>query len=315
MNDLTVKSQQKPSFIEITFDRDGQRIDNFLISQLKGVPKSHIYRILRKGEVRVNKGRVKANYRLKKGDLVRIPPIRQAERQKVQPGDNLLTLIDHSIVFEDKRLLVINKPAGVAVHGGSGISYGVIEALRALRPEFPFFELVHRLDRETSGCLIIAKKRSALRQLHELFRNGQMEKHYLALVRGQCQQGRLKVDAPLRKNILKSGERMVAVDAQGKQAVSYFEPIDQYQSACLMRVILKTGRTHQIRVHAAHIAHPIAGDQKYGDPVFNRQMRALGLNRLFLHAAYVSFALPESDEITVSAPLSDELQDLLQKLK
>jgi 23S rRNA pseudouridine955/2504/2580 synthase len=315
MNDLTSKSQQKAYFIEIAIDRIGQRIDNFLVSQLKGVPKSHIYRILRKGEVRVNKGRVKADYRLKAGDLVRIPPIRQSEKPKVQPGNNLLELIDRSILFEDKRFLVINKPPGMAVHGGSGISFGVIEALRALRPESPYFELVHRLDRDTSGCLLIAKKRSALRQLHELFRTDQVQKQYLALVRGPWSGGKRKVDAPLRKNVLKSGERMVEIQPDGKEAVSYFELIERYQSACLMRIILKTGRTHQIRVHAAHIGHPVAGDQKYGDASFNQRMRALGLNRLFLHAAYLSFELPERGEISVTAPLSDELNGFLQKLK
>jgi len=315
MNDLSAKSQQKPYFIEIAFDRDGQRIDNFLVSQLKGVPKSHIYRILRKGEVRVNKGRVKADYRLKAGDLVRIPPIRQTEKSIGHPGDNLLEQIDRSIIFEDKKLLAINKPPGIAVHGGSGISFGVIEALRVLRPEVPYFELVHRLDRDTSGCLLVAKKRSTLRQLHELFRTDQLQKHYLALVRGPWKEGKRKVDAPLQKNVLKSGERMVEVHPEGKEAVSYFEPVESYQSACLMRIILKTGRTHQIRVHAAHIGHPIAGDQKYGDPSFNRQMRALGLNRLFLHAAYLSFALPEIGEISLTAPLSEELNQVLQKLK
>ena len=220
MNDLTSKSPLKPYFIEISFDRNGQRIDNFLISQLKGVPKSHIYRILRKGEVRVNKGRIKADYRLKTGDLERIPPVRQSEKQPTQPGDNLLQLIDQSVLFEDKKIMVINKPPGVAVHGGSGISFGVIEALRALRPDFPYFELVHRLDRDTSGCLIIAKKRSALRQLHELFRSDQMEKHYIALVRGPWKEGKRTVKAPLLKNTLKSGERMVTVNSEGKHEMS-----------------------------------------------------------------------------------------------
>lgn len=319
MNDLTSKSHQKPYIVEIALDRDGQRIDNYLVSQLKGVPKSHIYRILRKGEVRVNKGRVKADYRLKAGDLVRIPPIRQSQKPKAQPGDSLLQLIERSILFEDKKLLILNKPPGVAVHGGSGIHYGVIEALRALRPDFPYFELVHRLDRDTSGCLIIAKKRSALRQMHELFRSDQMEKHYLALVRGPWSGGKRTVNAPLLKNTLKSGERMVTVHSEGKSAVSVFEPVDHYKSqheaACLVRVLLKTGRTHQIRVHAAHIDHPIAGDQKYGDSAFNQHMRAYGLNRLFLHAAYVGFELPDGGEIAVTAPLSDELQSVLRKLK
>lgn len=315
MNDLTSKSPQKATIVEITPDRAGQRIDNFLLSQLKGVPKSHIYRILRKGEVRVNKGRVKADYRLAAGDLVRIPPIRVSEKAQIQPGSHSLERIKRSVLFEDHRLLIINKPPGMAVHGGSGVSYGVIEALRTLRPENPYFELVHRLDRDTSGCLIIAKKRSALRTLHELFRTDQIEKHYLALVQGQWNRGRTKVDAPLRKNILQSGERMVTVHTEGREAISYFEPVEQFQSACLMRIILKTGRTHQIRVHAAHIGHPIAGDQKYGSDEFNRQMKALGLNRLFLHAVYIRFQLPDSEEITVTAPLSDELQDFLRKLK
>lgn len=314
MNDLTAKSIQKPYFLEIAPDREGQRIDNFLLSQLKGVPKSHIYRILRKGEVRVNKGRVKADYRLKPGDLVRIPPIRQTEKENGQPADNQLELIKSRIIYEDKKLIVINKPAGMAVHGGSGISFGVIEAMRALRPDDPFFELVHRLDRDTSGCLLIAKKRSTLRQLHELFRTDALQKHYLALVKGPWQGGKRTVDLPLQKNVLKSGERMVEVQPHGKEAVSYFEPIARYQSACLVRVILKTGRTHQIRVHAAHIGHPIAGDQKYGDEEFNRFMRSKGLSRLFLHAAYISFALTDGEELSVSAPLSNELEKVLDKL-
>ena len=315
MNNLTKQPVQNPFILEIAPDRAGQRIDNFLLSQLKGVPKSHIYRILRKGEVRVNKGRIKADYRLKAGDLVRIPPIRLSEKENHQPGDKLLDLINNSIIYEDKKLLVIDKPSGVAVHGGSGISFGIIEAIRALRPDFPFFELVHRLDRETSGCLLIAKKRSTLRQLHELFRTDQMQKHYFALVKGAWKEGKRKVDLPLQKNVLKSGERMVEVLKEGKEAISYFEPIERYKSASLMRVILKTGRTHQIRVHAAHIGHPVAGDQKYGDAEFNQTMRALGLNRLFLHAAHIGFTLPDDGEITVSAPLSDELQQVLSKLQ
>lgn len=314
MNDLTYKSLQKPSFLEIEPDRDGQRIDNFLVSQLKGVPKSHIYRILRKGEVRVNKGRVKADYRLKAGDLIRLPPIRLSEKEATTPGAKLIELIDKHIIYEDKKLLVINKPSGVAVHGGSGVSFGVIEAIRALRPDCPYFELVHRLDRETSGCLIIAKKRSALRQLHELFRTDQMQKQYIALVKGPWKDGKRKVDLPLRKNVLRSGERMVEVLDDGKEAISYFELIERYKTASLMRVTLKTGRTHQIRVHAAHIGHPVAGDPKYGDSTFNQSMRALGLNRLFLHAAYIGFCLPDGEEISVSAPLSDELQQVLHKL-
>jgi 23S rRNA pseudouridine955/2504/2580 synthase len=315
MNDLTNKSLQKPCLVEIEPDRGGQRIDNFLLSQLKGVPKSHIYRILRKGEVRVNKGRVKADYRLKSGDLVRIPPIRVTAKEDITPGTKLLELINNHIIYEDKKLLIINKPSGVAVHGGSGVSFGVIEAIRALRPDWPFFELVHRLDRETSGCLLIAKKRSTLRQLHELFRTDQMQKQYLALLKGQWKQGKRKVDAPLRKNVLRSGERMVEVLEDGKDAISYFEPVENFKSASLMRVILRTGRTHQIRVHAAHIGHPVAGDQKYGEVEFNKSMGKLGLNRLFLHAAYIGFSLPDGEEISISAPLSGELQKVLANLQ
>lgn len=314
MNDLSDKNPQKPYFIEISEDRSGQRVDNFLLTELKGVPKSHIYRILRKGEVRVNKGRIKASYRLKAGDLVRIPPIRQAERKAIEPGKRILGLIESRIIYEDKKLLIINKPSGVAVHGGSGISYGVIEAVRTLRPDFPYFELVHRLDRDTSGCLVIAKKRSALRQLHELLREDGVQKHYLALVQGSWDQQKRKIDQPLLKNIMKSGERMVEVNPAGKPAISYFEPIERYESACLMRVILKTGRTHQIRVHAAHIGHPIAGDEKYGDTDFNQSMKQLGLNRLFLHATHISFKLPEDKEVAVTAPLDNELQQVLNRL-
>jgi len=314
MNNLTNKSLLKPSILEIEPDRGGQRIDNFLVSQLKGVPKSHIYRILRKGEVRVNKGRVKADYRLKAGDLVRIPPIRVSDKEEGQPGAKLLELINSCIIYEDKKLLIIDKPSGVAVHGGSGVSFGVIEAIRALRPDFPFFELAHRLDRETSGCLLIAKKRSTLRQLHEMFRTDMVQKQYIALLKGPWKTGKRKVDLPLRKNVLRSGERMVEVLDEGKEAISYFEPIEFYKTASLMRVILKTGRTHQIRVHAAHIGHPVAGDQKYGDADFNQTLRALGLSRLFLHAAFIGFSLPDGTEISVSAPLSSELQQFLTKL-
>jgi 23S rRNA pseudouridine955/2504/2580 synthase len=315
MNNLTDKSLQNTRIVEIPPDCEGQRIDNFLFSLLKGVPKSHIYRILRKGEVRVNKGRVKADYRLNAGDLIRIPPIRLSEKKHTQPGSRVLELIDSRIIYEDKKLLVLDKPSGVAVHGGSGVSYGVIEAIRALRPDFPFFELVHRLDRETSGCLLIAKKRSTLRQLHELFRTDRVQKQYIALVKGSWKGGKRKVDLPLQKNVMRSGERMVQVTEEGKVAISYFEPIEYYKSATLMRVFLGTGRTHQIRVHAAHVGHPVAGDQKYGDAQFNQRMRGLGLGRLFLHAAYLGFTLTDDKEISVSAPLSDDLRQVLLKLQ
>jgi 23S rRNA pseudouridine955/2504/2580 synthase len=296
----------------------GQRIDNFLITQLKGVPKTHIYRILRKGEVRVNKGRIKPDYRLQEGDVVRVPPVRTGETPPpARPGSRVLERIAESIIFEDDALLIINKPAGIAVHGGSGLSYGIIEALRALRPQAPFLELGHRLDRDTSGCLVVAKKRSALRAFQALLRSNGMEKHYLALAKGRWGGGTRRVSASLRKNVLSSGERIVRVDPEGKPALSIFEPLTIYGDASLMRVTLITGRTHQVRVHAAHAGHPLAGDDKYGDAEFNRRMGALGLKRLFLHASAIQFTLPmeRPREIAISAPLPPELTAVLDKLE
>lgn len=292
----------------------GQRIDNFLLRHLKGVPRSLVYRILRRGEVRVNKGRIKPEYRVRAGDQVRIPPVRTGQ-PAAAPGGGAGSRLEDRIVYEDERLLVVDKPAGMAVHGGSGLSFGVIEALRAARPEARFLELVHRLDRETSGCLLIAKRRSELRMLHELLRGGGVDKRYLALVRGRWTAGEQLVDVPLLKNQLRSGERIVTVDAAGKAADSRFRPLEIYREASLMEVELGTGRTHQIRVHGAHIGHPLAGDEKYGDPEFNRRMRELGLRRLFLHAHSLGFSDPESGrEIHVSAPLPDELRAVLDRL-
>jgi len=314
----------KASTIQVDEDQAGQRVDNFLLNHLKGVPKSRIYSMLRKGEVRVNKGRIKASYRLEAGDSVRIPPVRQGEPAKTrEPGRNVLSLIENSILAEDKGFLVLNKPSGIAVHGGSGLNYGVIEALRKLRPDAPFLELVHRLDRETSGILVIAKKRSVLRELHGLLRGekGGMDKRYLALVRGCWQDGARRVDAPLLKNTLRSGERLVKVSPEGKPALSLFRPVTIYEQvgesgASLVEVELKTGRTHQIRVHAASIDHPIAGDEKYGDTNFNRLIKEKGLHRLFLHAKSVAFSLSGDDQIyQFSAPLSDELKKVLEQLE
>jgi len=297
-------------------ESSGQRIDNFLLKFLKGVPKSRIYRILRKGEVRVNKGRIKPEYRLQSGDIVRIPPIRVSEQAPPPvPGQRVQQLLEGSILYEDKGLLVLNKPSGMAVHGGSGISFGVIEALRALRPHEHFLELAHRLDRDTSGCLVIAKKRSTLRAFQELLRSGGLEKYYLALVKGRWQGGKRGIDAPLRKNTLRSGERIVTVDEEGKPSLSIFTPGAIYKDCSLMRVKLVTGRTHQVRVHAQHSGHPLAGDDKYGDAAFNRQMAELGLHRLFLHACELRFTLPDSATIHVEAPLDNDLQTLLHKLE
>ena len=303
--------------MEISADLAGQRVDNFLLNRLKGAPRSLIYRILRRGEVRVNKGRIRPEYRLKAGDTLRIPPVRLAPRTTPpRPAEPVLHQLENAILYEDNRLLVLNKPSGMAVHGGSGLSYGVIEGLRALRPQAPYLELVHRLDRDTSGCLLIAKKRSALRRLHELLRSNQVDKRYFALLKGQWRGGSRDIDAPLRKNVLRSGERMVRVDPEGKTALSIFRPLAVGKSASLVEVKLETGRTHQIRVHAASIDQPIAGDDKYGDDGFNRQLREIGLKRLFLHARSLRFQLIEGESaIEVSAPLDEVLQQVLRKLE
>ncbi len=308
------------SAYQITIDGGNvdQRIDNFLITRLKGVPRSRIYRILRKGEVRVNRGRVKPGYRLQSGDKVRIPPLRTATgtgpaESSSHPGARR---VKSAILYLDPSLLVIDKPAGVAVHGGSGIAYGVIELLRAALPEERFLELAHRLDRDTSGCLVIARRRSALRTLHQLLRGSGVEKRYLALLQGEWDGGQRVVDLPLRKNQLSSGERVVRVHPQGKRAVSIFRPLHRCRQATLAEIRLVTGRTHQIRVHAAHIGHPVAGDGKYGDPGFNRELRRRGLNRLFLHAASIGFRLTAQEPpIQVSAPLPAELVAVLRGLE
>jgi 23S rRNA pseudouridine955/2504/2580 synthase len=308
-------SQTQVRLVTVSPDEAGQRIDNFLARYLRGVPPSHLYRILRRGEVRVNSGRIRAQYKVKAGDKVRIPPVRVTpETAKTTPAKRLLTIEDH-ILFENTHLLVIDKPAGIAVHGGSGISHGIIEALRAVRPNAPYLELVHRLDRDTSGCLILAKRRSALRALHEQLRAGTMIKRYLALVQGPWQGASRSVTAALRKNLSQGGERVVRVDDAGKEALTRFHPLSNHGPASLLDVELKTGRTHQIRVHAAHIGHPLAGDVKYGDADFNRLMKRFGLRRLFLHAHRIEFIDPASDQVvSVTAPLCQELQRVIDSL-
>lgn len=299
--------------IEIDAERADQRVDNFLLSVLKGVPKSMIYRLLRTGQVRVNKGRVKPPYRLQSGDVIRIPPMRLADKPTVEPGRGVLARIARGVLHEDDALIVLNKPSGIAVHGGSGISYGVIEAMRTLKPECRGLELVHRLDRDTSGCLLIAKKRSALRRLHEALRQGEVKKLYLALCQGKWRGDGRVIDAPLRKNSVSSGERMVRVSVDGKAAASGFTPKQRFKRATLMEVELFTGRTHQIRVHAAHSGHPLAGDDKYGDKVFNKEMREYGVKRLFLHAYRLEFPW-EGGRLTVTAPLDESLEAVLERL-
>ena len=290
----------------------GQRLDNYLLKQLKGVPKSHIYRIIRKGEVRVNKGRKKAEYRLQLEDIVRIPPIRTASEKAIKPSDNLIDVLNQSILYEDNGLMILNKHHGMAVHGGSNVSIGLVEALKAQYKK-PI-ELVHRLDRSTSGCLILAKKRSVLKALHEQLVNHQMEKRYIALVKNSWSKKRHTIDAPIFQN-----SRYSVIDTKGKQAVSHFHPLKNFQkddfSASLVEVVIETGRTHQIRVHAKYADHPIAQDDKYGDRLFDKVMKGKGLSRLFLHAKSVTFTNPMTNEIQkVVAPLSVELEDFLNKL-
>ena len=305
-------------FIAISADEAGQRIDNFLRTQLKGVPKSMIYRILRKGEVRVNKKRIKPEYKLEAGDEVRIPPVRVAEREEenVSPKLTKVAALEGAIVYEDDHILVMNEPSGTAVHGGSGLSFGVIEGLRALRPEARFLELVHRLDRDTSGILLVAKKRSALRSLHEQLREKGMQKDYLALVRGQWPSHVKAVRAPLMKNILQSGERIVKVNSEGKPSETLFKVEERYAIATLVKASPVTGRTHQIRVHTLHAGHPIAFDDRYGEAEFDMQLSGTGLKRLFLHAAALRFTHPASGEVMrVEAPLDDQLKRCLDILR
>ncbi|WP_205437977.1 23S rRNA pseudouridine(955/2504/2580) synthase RluC [Edwardsiella tarda] len=304
--------------VTIAADEAGQRIDNFLRNQLKGVPKSMIYRIVRKGEVRVNKKRIKPEYKLEAGDEVRIPPVRVAERDEAPVSARLdkVAALNDCVLYEDDYLMVLNKPSGTAVHGGSGLSFGVIEGLRALRPEARFLELVHRLDRETSGVLLVAKKRSALRSLHEQLREKGMQKDYLALVRGHWQSHCKVVQAPLLKNILQSGERIVRVNAEGKPSETRFKVEERFANATLVKASPVTGRTHQIRVHTLHAGHPIAFDDRYGDRDFDRELAETGLNRLFLHAAALRFVHPHSGEtMRVEAPLDAALRHCLAVLR
>lgn len=313
-----MKTENQVQFIDISDDEAGQRIDNFLLSKLKGVPKSMIYRIIRKGEVRVNKGRIKPEYKLLEGDQVRVPPVRVAERETAPVSaklDKVAALAD-CILYEDESILVINKPSGTAVHGGSGLSFGVIEGLRALRPEARFLELVHRLDRDTSGILLVAKKRSALRALHEQLRLKQMQKDYLALVRGNWQSHTKVVQAPLLKNILQSGERIVRVSSEGKPSETRFKVEERFENATLVKASPVTGRTHQIRVHTLHAGHPIAFDDRYGDKQFDSQLADTGLKRLFLHAYVLKFTHPKSgEEMRVVAPLHNDLNQCLKVLR
>lgn len=290
----------------------GQRIDNYLLRVCKGVPKSHVYRLLRSGQVRVNGGRVAPTYRLVEGDEVRIPPVRVAQPVHAAPAPAGKPL---PVVFEDDALVVVDKPSGKAVHGGSGIAFGVIEQLRSQRPDARLLELAHRIDRETSGLLIVAKKRSALKALHDMMREGRIEKHYLALVAGRWSNRLQHVRAPLYKYLTPEGERRVRVSDDGKPAHSVVRLVRRWQRFSLLDVELKTGRTHQIRVHLAHLGFPLAGDDKYGDFALNKQLEDEGLRRMFLHAARLSFAHPLGGALlALQAALPAELQAFLDHL-
>lgn len=309
-------TQSSVRHVEIDATRSGQRLDNFLLTTLKGVPKSRIYRLVRKGEVRVNRGRARPDYRLQTGDLVRLPPVRMAPAAEHAPPERFAWLADR-IIYEDEHLLAVDKPAGLAVHAGSGVTFGLIEGLRALRPEAPMLELAHRLDRDTSGCLLIAKSRPALLGLHQALKTGGIAKRYLALVRGLWRGRQRTVTAALERQE-RGGARRVQADEAGKAAASVFHPRTRYTEAgaTLVEVELLTGRTHQARVHAAHAGHPIAGDDKYGDREFNRELRAAGLKRLFLHAWRLNFKHPLTNcEMTLEAPLAPELSILLERLE
>jgi 23S rRNA pseudouridine955/2504/2580 synthase len=302
---------------EVTEAEAGQRLDNYLQHHLAGVPRSRVYRVIRKGEVRVNGHRASPQQRLQPRDRVRIPPLRLVPAPEPEPGappSALSERIAGAIVYEDDKLLVLDKPAGVAVHGGSGLSFGVIEALRAARPR-ESLELVHRLDRDTSGCLLVARHAGTLRTLHALLRAAAFEKRYLTLVKGRWERGASRIDMPLRTDIRVHGERTVRASSAGKPAVSEFRPVQFFgNTATLMEVNLRTGRTHQIRVHAAASGYPVAGDEKYGDAAFNSEMAALGLNRMFLHAHSVSFVWPQGGEFSVNTPLPPELARVLEAL-
>ena len=308
MKDLSKVSVRQ---VEIDSETAGQRVENFLLRLCKGVPKSHIYRILRGGEVRVNSGRVDATYRLLEGDRVRVPPLRLGAKVAAPKAPK----VQLPLLYEDQGLIAANKPAGLAVHGGSGISHGVIEQLRAARPEAKFLELVHRLDRETSGVLLLAKKRSALTAMHEIMREGNSDKRYLTLVLGQWKNARQHVKLPLHKYDTPQGEKRVVVREDGQAAHTIFTLKQSWPEFSLLEAQLKTGRTHQIRVHLSHLGFPITGDSKYGDFARNKELAKRGLKRMFLHAHSIAFKHPLTGEpMSISAPLPKELQGFVDKL-
>jgi len=307
MNDL---SKARATQLEVGEEGAAQRIDNFLLRRLKGVPKSHVYRVLRSGEVRVNSARVKPDYRLQAGDRVRIPPVRVADARRAPLPPKLPAL---PVVFEDESLMVVDKPSGVAVHGGSGLSYGAIEALRAARPAARALELAHRLDRDTSGLLIIAKKRAALTSLHAMLREGRIDKRYWAIVHGRWTGGARELRERLHKYVTAGGERRVAVHGQGQEALTRVRPIAAARGCSLLELQLLTGRTHQIRVHLAHAGHPVLGDDKYGDAALDRALADAAPKRLFLHAARLAFEHPVTRaRMKLSAPMPAEMRSFAE---
>lgn len=321
MSPASLQPSSRVRFVTANAGDAGQRIDNFLIRHFKGVPKSHIYKILRKGEVRVNKKRIKATYKLSVGDEVRLPPVRTSPEKVRRPPDDAIERLSRRIVYDDERVVVVNKPAGLAVHAGSGIDFGVIDIMQCMEKKDRDIFLVHRLDRGTSGCLLLARDREALRSLQRALQEDRMTKYYLALVKGRWEQQEQRLEMSLRRNKIRGGERLVQVDRDGKPSVSVFTTLRSFagkpgQAGCsLMRIKLITGRTHQIRVHSAESDHPLAGDQRYGDEQFNRQMKSYGLNRIFLHASAITFPHPDNDQdMTLEPPLDDDLQQVLEQL-
>lgn len=315
MNDST-QPTTKVRLVTINQSHAGQRIDNFLMTQLKGVPKSRIYRLVRKGEVRVNKKRVNPEDKLAYGDEVRIPPVRQADPSEQKPGSGLIALMTDNILYEDDDVLIINKPTGLAVHAGSNIQHGVIEVLRHMRPFQPYLELAHRLDRETSGCLVLAKNRSTLLHLHDAFKGDGIKKCYQLIVHGVWPAKLTKVDFALQKGHVQSGERMVKVtDGNGKSALTEFKVLQRLREHTVLQARLYTGRTHQIRVHAAESGYPIIGDDKYGNRVLDKVIRPLGTKGMYLHSALIEFTLPEHKKpLCIEAPMPTHWQELIEKL-
>jgi 23S rRNA pseudouridine955/2504/2580 synthase len=306
MNDL---NKPRAVLVEVGEESAAQRIDNFLLRRLKGVPKSHVYRVLRSGEVRVNSGRVGPQYRLRPGDRVRLPPVRVSQQKPpARPAE-------FPVVYEDAALLVVDKPAGVAVHGGSGVSFGVIESLRAARPQAKLLELAHRLDRDTSGLLVVAKKRSALVELHRMLRDGEVEKTYLAVVKGVPARDAFEIREPLHKHVAASGERRVSVAEGGREAITRVKVVKGRKAYALLEVRLLTGRTHQIRVHLSHAGHPVLGDDKYGDFELNRALAGQGVRRLLLHARRLAFRHPLSGErLRLEAGVPAEMARFIETL-